>query len=208
MDTQMHNRTSTRTSPNVGGRACLGLFWLALLAGTVRAASPDNQWQINVPLYLTAGSHYYTSGNASGAFNLVSASVEAILSSAARPYSAGLFVDYSYSTDSRHDGSVNAGALFEYEKNNWDTNTFVFASKSPGAPSLWLYAGRVRYQFAENHKFGIGLVGTLRDPEASTLLLGYYSTISRFVSLNFVVGTTLKSGSDRAARTELVWQIK
>ena len=208
MDTQIRNRASTQAAATVARSVGLGLFWLTLLAANVRADSPHEGWQIDVPLYLTAGSHYYTSGNASGAFNFVTASVEAILSSPARPYSAGLFVDYSYSTDSRHDGSVNAGALFEYEKNNWDTNTFVFASKSPGAPSIWLYAGRVRYQFAENHKFGIGLVGTLRDPEASTLLLGYYSTISRFVSLKFVVGTTLKSGSDRAARTELVWQIK
>jgi hypothetical protein len=208
METQIHNSASIRAATTVAGSVGFGLLWLTLLAANVRADLPHERWQINVPLYLTASSHYYTSGNASGAFNFVSASVEAILSSPARPFAAGLFVDYSYSTDSRHDGSVNAGALFEYEKNNWDTNTFVFTSKSPGAASLWLYAGRVRYKVAENHKFGIGLVGTFREPKASTLLLGYYSTISRFVSLNFVVGTTFNSGSDRAARTELVWRIK
>ena len=83
----------------------------------------------------------------------------------------------------------------------------MFASKSPGAPILWMYAGRVRYRVANSHKFGIEAVGTFRDPPASKLMFGYYGTISRSVSVNLVVGAALDSGHDRAARTELVWQI-
>ncbi len=37
-------------------------------------------------------------------------------------------------------------------------------------------------------------------------MLGYYGTISRSLSVKFVVGAKFKSGQKRSARTELVWQ--
>lgn len=207
MNMQARKYSGTRTSPGVAGIVLLGAFWLILMAGAARAESLDPRWQVSVPLYLTAGAHYYTTGNATHTFNSMSAYVEAVLSSRARPYSAGLFVDYSHSVDDRHDGTISAGGLLEYEIQNWGANTYVFTSKSTGSPGLWLYAGRVRYKVRKNHKIGIELVGTFRDPQASSLMIGYYGKISRSVSVNLVAGATLNSGRDRSARTELVWQI-
>ena len=185
----------------------IGLLVVTSLTGTARAQTFDDRWQINFPLYLTAGSHYFTSGSTSGSLSTVSASVEAILTSHAHPYSVGFFADYSYSADGRSAAAVSAGGLVEYEINDWDTNAYLFASKSPGTPQLWLYAGRVRYRLAENHKFGIEVAGKLLDPQASKLMIGYYGTISRSLSVNVVAGAALNSGHDLAARMELVWQI-
>jgi len=205
MSKQIHKGSRARTVLNI---ACFGLLWLTLSASTARATATEDNWQLSVPVYLAAGSHYYTSSGTTGTFNSISAYVEAVLSSPARPYSVGMFVDYSYSSDRRNDGTVNAGGLIEYEFDNWDTNAYLFTNRSPGVPSIGLYAGRVRYEVVNNHKLGIELIGTLREPSASTLMFGYYGTISRSLSLNFVSGASLRSARHRAARIELVWQIE
>jgi hypothetical protein len=162
---------------------------------------------MSVPVYLAAGTHYYTSGDGTGTVNFLSIYVEALLSSSASSYSAGLFADYSHASESGADGTTNAGALMKYEANNWDSNAYLFTSKNAGKPSLWAYAGSARYQFAQNHKVGIEVVGTFRDPPASAFMIGYYAKVSPSLSFSFATGTALNSGRNRTARIVLVWQI-
>ena len=207
MNTTTHSSSRRRTTLQVTGVASIALLWLTLAAGTAQAEAPDEPWHISTPFYLAAGAHYYSNGRSSGAFNTMTVYVEAVLSSRARPYSAGLFVDYSFSPDSREDGTVNAGGLLEYEIHNWDASAYAFNSKSQGDMSMWLYAGRIRRRIAENHKIGIEVVGLFRDPPASKVMIGYYGTISRSLSFNLAAGAALNSGHDRAVNAVLVWQI-
>jgi hypothetical protein len=173
----------------------------------VRAETFDEEWTISVPVYLAAGSHYYNDSNGTGTVNSLSIYAEAVLSHKVRPCSVGLFADYSHASEGSQDGTVNAGVLVEYEAISWDWNAYLFASKTPDAPGLLLFAGRVRYEFADKHKFGVEVVGPLRDPSTSALMIGYYASISRSVSINFAAGAALNSGRNRKVRIALIWQI-
>ncbi len=187
-------------------RGCLGLIWLGAFAANAPAIAADDGWRVSVPLYLTAGSYFHSNGVSTDTYQGVVASAEIVLSSPAHPYTTGVFVAQFFSDDRRQDGTVLAGGLFEHEIRNWDSSLYVFNYDAPDAKPLWEFAGRVRYRFAARHKLGVEVVGPFRDSSTSNVMLGYYGTISRSLSVNVVAGTDLKSGQQRVARTELVWQ--
>jgi hypothetical protein len=83
----------------------------------------------------------------------------------------------------------------------------VFVNQSPRTDKTWLYAGRLRYYVAENHKLGIEAYGQFGNAHSPQLMLGYYGDISDSVSLNLALGPLTSSGPDLSARLELVWQV-
>ena len=186
------------------GFAVLGLFALMVEA---LAESDDNDWQLSVPLHLKGGAFFQQKGDARATYEALAANLEFVLSSPIRPYSVGLFVNQRFSPDNRFDGAVNFGGLFRYKASQWDTSTYVFKSESRGGPGLWVFGEQVRYKFADRHKLGIEAFGPFKDLGETTLLLGYYGTISRSVSVKIVAGANINAGQDRVALTELVWQI-
>ncbi len=204
MDTKWYSKSRAQAA-RVG--TVIGFLLLILDAGVVHAETLDEPWTISVPVYLAAGSHYYNNSNETGTVNSLSIYAEAVLSHKVRPYSVGLFVDYSHASEGSQDGMVNAGALVEYEATSWDWNAYLFVSKTPDEPGLLLSAERVRYKFADNHKIGVEVVGPLRDPSTSALMIGYYASLSPSVSFNFAAGAALNSGRNRKVRIALIWQI-
>ena len=76
-------------------------------------------------------------------------------------------------------------------------------SRYHGALNL---GGLFRYR-ADRHRLGIEVTGLFEDPDESTLMLGYYGTISRTVSFRFVVDAKINAGQEQVVRTELVWRI-
>lgn len=183
------------------------LFGLPALIVEASAESDGNDWQLSVPLYLKGGAFFQQKGDARATYQALVANLEFALSSPIRPYSVGLFVNQRFSPDNRFDGAVNLGGLFRYKATQWDTSTYVFKSESRGGPGLWVFGEQVRYRFADRHKLGIEAFGPFRDPGETTLLLGYYGTISRTVSVKIVAGANINAGQDRVALAELVWQI-
>ena len=117
-----------------------------------------------------------------------------------------MFVDYHYSPDEQYNGILNTGAYAKYQGSRWDTTAAIFNHDGPEASDLWAYAGRIRYRLVRNHKVGIEIMGALRNPSSPELGLGYYGDISDTLSIKLVAGANFKTGSHRAARTELVWQ--
>ena len=198
MNTQIH-----RQSRKSGW---LGLLGLAAMMANTLAVAADDGWRVSVPLYLTAGSYFHSNGVSTESYQGVVAAAEVVLTSPVHPYSAGFFVARFYSEDRRHDGTALAGGLFEHGIRRWDSSLYVVNYDAPDASPLWKFAGRVRYRFAAGHKLGVEIAGPFRDPSAGNLMLGYYGTISRSLSVNLVVGAKFKSGQKRSARTELVWQ--
>ena len=185
----------------------LALFGLPALIVEASAESADSDWQLSVPLYLQGGAYFRQEGDASVSYEVLAANLELLLSSPIRPYSVGLFINQRISPDSRYSGALNLGGFLEYRADRWDTSTYLFRNQSRGAPGLWVFGEQLRYQFADGHKLGIEVIGTFKDPGASTLMFGYYGTISRTVSVNFVAGAKINAGQERVARTELVWRI-
>ncbi len=185
----------------------IALFGLSALIVEASAESADNNWQLSVPLYLQGGAYFRQKGDASVTHEALAANLELLLSSPIRPYSVGLFFNSRISPDNRYSGAVNLGGFLEYRADRWDTSTYLFRNQSRGAPGLWVFGEQVRYQVADRHKLGIEVIGTFTDPGASTLMFGYYGTISRTVSINFVAGAKINAGRERVARTELVWRI-
>jgi hypothetical protein len=185
----------------------LALFGLPVLIVEAAAESADSDWQLSIPLYLNGGAYFQQKGDASVTHEALAANLELLLSSPMRPYSVGLFFNSRISPDSRYNGVVNLGGFLEYRADRWDTSTYLFRNQSRGAPGLWVFGERVRFRVADRHKLGIEVIGTFKDPGASTLMLGYYGTISRTISIKFVAGTNINAGRDRVARTELVWRI-
>jgi len=206
MNHRTHNRSAAHVAPRRIGFASIALFGIIATAGNAYADSADARWQVSFPVYLSAGAYYQSDGETTDTFQAVAGSAEVLFSSRAHPYSVGLFVGRVYSPDGRQNGAIFAGGLFEHQLRGWDTTASLFNYDSRGASGLWNYFGRVRYRFAARHKLGIEVVGPLRDPSASNLMVGYYGTITESFSVNFVVGSKFKSGQKRIARTELVWQ--
>jgi len=68
------------------------------------------------------------------------------------------------------------------------------------------FSGLFRYR-ADRNRLGIEAFEPFEDPAESTLMVGYYGTISRTVSFKFVVGTKINAGQEQVVRTELVWRI-
>jgi len=187
----------TNSRPTLKSR--LLLLWLATMATTAQA-------DVTFPLYLTAGSYYQSDGETTDTFQAVAASAEILLSSPVSPWSAGLFVGRLYSQDSQQDGAVVAGGLVEHQISVWDTTVSLVNYNPPGDSGQWKYFGRVRYRLADDHKLGVEVIGSLRDPSTPNLMVGYYGTISQAFSVKLIVGSKAKSGNERVARTELVWQ--
>ncbi len=198
---------NTRRTRRIACLWGLALFGLPVLIAEASAESTDNDWQLSVPLYLQGGAYYRRKGDASVTFEALAANLELLLSSPIRSYSVGLFINSRISSDDRYNGAVNLGGFLDYRADRWDTSTYLFRNQSRGAPGVWVFGEQVRYQVADRHKLGIEAFGPLEDPAESTLMLGYYGTISRTVSFKFVAGAKINAGRERVARTELVWRI-
>ncbi len=201
-----HYRPAARVAPRRTGFASIALLGIIATAGNAHADSAASRWQVSFPVYLSAGAYYQSDGETTDTFQAVAGSAEVLFSSQAYPYSVGLFVGQVYSPDGRQNGAIFAGGLFEHELRNWDSAVSMFRYDARNAKAHWKYFGRVRYRFATRHKLGIEVVGPLRDPSASNLMVGYYGTITESFSVNFVVGSKVNAGRNRVARTELVWQ--
>ena len=196
-----------RRARRISCLSALAVFGLSALIVEASAESAESDWQLSVPLYLKGSAYFQQNGDANVSYEVLAANLELLLSSPFRPYSFGLFVNQRISPDSRINGAVNLGGLFQFKTNYWDTSTYLFKNMSPRGPDLWVLGERIRYKVADRHKLGIEAIGTFQDPGEMTLMLGYYGTISRTVSVKFVVGAKINAGQERAARTELVWRI-
>jgi len=197
----MNHRTHSRSAAQI-----IALLGVIAIAGNAHADSADSRWQVSFPIYVAAGAYYQSNAEASSTFQAVAGSAELLFSSRKRPYSIGLFAVQVFSPDGRQSGAFIAGGLIKHQLRNWDTTANLLKYDSRSAKGVWKYFGRVRYRFADKHKLGIEVVGSLRDPIASNLMVGYYGTISRSLSVKLVVGSRFSAGQNRVARTELVWQ--
>ena len=189
-------------------QACgIALLWASGLATEGFAQSLDTGWRAETELYLTAMTNYQKNGGSSASIDNLSTTAELLFLSDARPWYVSLFANYKFSTDSRYLDNFNLGALFKYEWNKWDATTYMFVNQSSETPDTWLYAGRVRYRVAENHKFGVEAMAPFKDPGSLELMLVYYGDISDSFSLNLAVGPGMGEIPDFNARLELTWQI-
>jgi len=195
-----------RTQKQIAVLIFVALLGLTLADSIARAETATDGWQVSIPAYLSAGAYYLTGNNGSHSFSSANAAAEILLSSPERPYSAALFVDYHYSPDEHYNGILNAGAYAKYQGIRWDTTAALFNHDGPESSDIWAYAGRIRYRLVGNHKVGVEILGALRDASSPNLGIGYYGDISDTLSIKIVAGANFKSGTQRAARTELIWQ--
>lgn len=195
-----------KTQRRIAGLIFVVLLGLSLVDSVARAATADDGWRLSVPLYISAGAYYLSGPGHSDAFSSANASGELVVSSPTSPYSAALFVDYHFSPDKRYNGAFSVGGYAQFQGSRWDTTAALFNHDAPDSADVWAYAGRIRYRFARRHKVGFEFLGALRDASSPGLGIGYYGDISDTLSIKIVAGPNLKSGSKRAARTELVWQ--
>jgi hypothetical protein len=185
----------------------VALLWVSLFATEGFAQSVDTAWKTETRLYLSGMSFYWETNGDSTKYETLAATGELRFSPAARSWYASLFADYRFSWDGRHTDHVNLGGLLNYGRNKWDARTYFFVNKSPQSSDTWIYAGRLRYRVAENHRIGIEAYGSLNNSHKPELMLGYYGDISDSVSLNLALGPVTKSGPDFSARLELIWQV-
>jgi len=190
-------------------QACgIALLWSSGFATEGFAQSLDTGWKAETRLYLTGMSNYQKNHGSSASYDNMATTAELRFMSDARPWYASLFVNYRFSADSRYTNNVNLGGLLKYGWNNWDATTYVFVNQSSVTPDTWLYAGRVRYRVAENHKLGMETVATFEDPGSVELMLAYYGDISDSLSLSVAAGPGIGEIPDFNVRLELSWQIR
>lgn len=210
-DTKVNKWLFYRRSTRATGlfvRACgFAMLCWSILAGVATAQTIESAWNVETRFYLSGMSFYWETGESTTNYETLAATGELRFKLAARPWYASLFADYRFSTDGRHTDHVNLGGAFRYDWKKWDLTTFAFVNQSPRTDKTWLYAGRLRYRVAENHKLGLEAYGTFENQKSPQLMLGYYGDISDSVSLNLALGPLSGSGPDISARLELIWQV-
>ena len=172
----------------------LAILWLVVAIRASYAEARDIDWRIDPELYLTGMSNFRRTQNDSAHFNTAALTAELTISHAARPYYGGLFADYRASNTASVSSSINVGGYFRYNFANWDATSWLFASKSGGAAESWIYAGRLRYRLAANHKIGIEATSLLARLDSPVFAVGYYGSLSDSLSLNSLRLTDSPSG--------------
>lgn len=191
----------------IAGACGTALPCLFVLAGTASGQSPDTEWKADTRFYVSGLSYYWAKDDASALYDTLAATGELRFRSDARPWYVSLFADYRYSTDRKYSDQQDIGAYLKYGRYRWDATAFAFVNKSPRSHDSWLYAGRLRYRLAEDHKVGIEAIGTFRNPQCPQLMLGYYGTISEALSITLAAGRGTRDGPDLSARLELTWRV-
>lgn len=207
MGSRFSDRIIARTTCRIAQTCGIVLLWAFVFATEGFAQSVDTEWKAETRLYLSGMSFYWETDNDSTRYETVAATGELRFRLAVRPWYASLFADYRFSTDGRHTDHVNLGGLVKYGWEKWDATTYVFVNQSPRTERTWLYAGRVRYRVAEDHKLGIEAYGQFGNAHSPQFMFAYYGDISDSVSLNLALGPLTSSGPDFSARLELLWQV-
>lgn len=186
----------------------IGIALLSSAAAADDVTALDSAWRSDTRVYVSAVSTHTRYANSTSTQNFLATTAELKFSSDIRPWSAGLFADYRHSLLDRDYDNLNLGGYFKYRWENWDATTFLFASKPRAFRHSRIYAGRLRYRVAANHKLGIVASGSFEYPESPTIGLGYFGSIRDSLSLNVVAGPGINDGPDFAAALELVWQVR
>jgi len=184
------------------------LFGLALAAGQARAECGSGRWRV-LPEFSVAGiSDYAGHDGAATSFSTLSAMAELTLRCAGRPYHGGAFFNYRSSSNPAVDDNVNIGGYFRYNWSRWDATTWVFVNRAPQRPDAWLYATRLRYRIAGEHKVGVETMAPFDDAGAPMVMGGYYGSVTDALSVKLLAGRQVGGSVDTAVRLGLSWQIR
>ncbi len=178
-----------------------------MLAGNTHAQTLNPEWQTETRFYLSGMSYYWAKDDASAFYDTLAATGELRVKSDARPWYAGLFADYRHSTDRDYSDNLNIGGYIKYGQYRWDATAYAFVNKSPQSDDTWIYAGRLRYRVAEDHKIGIEAFSSFKNAKSPQLMLAYYGDISDNLSITVAAGRGAGNGPDLSARLELVWRV-
>ncbi len=207
MDARICDIQIVRTTRRIAQATGIALLLVSGLATEGYAQSLGTGWRTDTEIYLTGMTNYQKNGGSSTSIDNLAATAELLFLSDARPWYVSLFANYKFSTDSRYLANINLGALLEYKWRKWDATMYMFVNQSSETPDTWLYAGRVRYRVAENHKLGIEAMSPFKGPSSLELMRVYYGEISDSLSLNLAAGPGIGDVPDFNARLELTWQI-
>lgn len=200
--------TAVRRAPDARAVLVLSLLLFAAVAAADPPASPGTGWRIEPRLYLSGITTQARKGDWVSTHRFVSTAAEFRFASPSHPVSAGLFADYRYALGDRAFDNLNLGGYLKRERGRWDSTAFLFASKPRHAKHTRIYAARIRYRVAPDHKLGLFASGSVDYPGSPFLGLGYFGSIRDSLSLNLVAGPGLNHGPDFVTQLELVWQLR
>jgi hypothetical protein len=207
----MTARIDKQGAERFGGRALHALALAVLLviavADRCHASETAVGWQVEPQIYLAGMTTWLRNGQSSQSHAILATAAELKFQADAAPWHANLFVEYKYSRTERFTDIVSLGGYVRYNLTNWDTTTAIFFENNFGLVKQWVYAGRLRYRFAEHHKIGVQAAGTFEQALSPALFFGYYTTVSDSLSLNVIADPGINGGPDFAARIELVLQL-
>ena len=207
MQSRVYDNKADRSAARRVWVCSIALLWSMGFVTDGYAASPDAEWRAETEFYVAGMSNYVKNDGSTVTYETVATTAELKFSSKARPYSAGLFADYRFSTNNRFSDNMSLGGYLEYSLRHWDATSYLFVNKSPGTEDTWFFAGRLRYRVAQKHKLGVMASGSFRYPGSPALALGYFGSISDSLSLNVIVDPGINKGPDLAAQLQLVWQV-
>jgi len=192
--------------PARGARAVL---FAVFAVSRISTAEPiDSGWQLRPEFTIAGMTSYASRDGAATNHDTLSVTGELKLYSDVRPWYGGVFANYRGSTHDRFDENLNIGAYVRVNLSRWDTTTWLFVNQAPGRADTWLYATRLRYRVADGFKLGVEALAPVAHANAPELMLGYYGSITRSLSLNVLAGAGANGGPDRLARLELSWQVR
>jgi len=125
--------------------------------------------------------------------------------SKARPYSAGLVLEYSFVDDAPD--TLLLGGMFTRKTAKWTAAASPFFKRTfRTGTGQWYGWGSLRRQVAKRHSLGVEVYGSMETYRPTKWLLGYTGTISESVSVSLAVGSGFGDGPERVARGSIVWR--
>lgn len=208
MRSRHHDRVAFRSAARRPWVCGLALLWSMAFVLDGHAESLTSAWRAEAQIYVAGATSHIVKDDVTATNNVLATAGELKFSSLARPWHAGLIVEYEVSMDRRSDDMLRLGGYFRYDTESWDATVFMFAGKARGTQTAWLYLGRLRYRVAENHKVGVVATGSLGSAKRPAFALGYFGSISDSLSLNLIADPGFNNGPDFATHLALVWQVR
>jgi hypothetical protein len=202
----------SRRSPRQCARPRLFHFALLALLPPASAAAAEGAaaaWRLEPGFDVRMVSYYlYEGGQAAVTYPALGARLDLELSSATRPYAAGLFADYEVATREEKSGNLFAGGWVRYRYGGWEASSSAVHFASRRTADKWLYSGKLQYRLRPGHKVAleaIGMIGAGGDPAVQ---LAYDTNLSERLSLTLSVGLGPSWLPDFGIRSKFVWKLR
>ena len=122
----------------------------------------------------------------------------------------GAAIEYELSRDSDEEDVWEFAGLASYEANQWMLGLNLLAERETGggAETEWGYAAGVRRTLTDRVAAGLEVAGTFEDGKEGEILLGIFTDLRPWLTINLGLGTGFNGGADISVRSAFIFKLR